>query len=118
MISNTLGAPLGGTTRGGHHGLESLTLCWITPPNLRGGGGSCLPSIVIVALGEPGVPLICWAFAPGERLVPRRMPNDIAVAILIILPLLLGHRINPKNRALLPVARSGPMPYAPRDCKE
>jgi hypothetical protein len=28
-----------------------------------GGGGSCFPSIVVVALGEPGVPLICWGAA-------------------------------------------------------
>src|SRR5450631_1421674 len=63
MMSSTLGAPFGGTTRGGHHGFESLALCWITPPNFSGGGGSCLPSMVIVALGEPGVPLICCAIA-------------------------------------------------------
>src|SRR5471030_1979634 len=87
MISNTLGAPFGGTTRGGHHGLDSLALSLITPPNLVGGGGSCLPSMVIVALGDPGVPLICWAIAPNERDVPRRMPDASTVAILFI-PLL------------------------------
>ena len=43
-----------------------------------------MPSIVIVALGEPGVPLICWAIAPDERLAPRRMPDASAVAILFI----------------------------------
>src|SRR5450755_1890513 len=93
MINSTLGAPFGGTTRGGHQGLESLALSLITPPNLVGGGGSCLPSIVIVALGEPGVPLICWAIVPDERVVPRRMPDARAVAILFI-PLLLkiAHR--------------------------
>src|ERR1700687_4341186 len=63
MMSRTLGAPLGGTTRGGHQGLESLALSSITPPNSGGGGGSCVPSIVVVALGEPGAPLICWAVA-------------------------------------------------------
>src|SRR4029077_4892520 len=51
-----LGAPLGGTTVGGHHGLESTALSLITPPNLGSGGGSCFPSIVVVALGEPGMP--------------------------------------------------------------
>src|SRR5271154_6725208 len=65
MISNTLGAPLGGTTEGGQYGFESFALSLITPPNFDGGGGSCLPSIVVVALGEPGVPVICWAEA-GE----------------------------------------------------
>src|SRR5450432_3575758 len=84
MINSTLGAPFGGTTRGGHHGLESLTLSLITPPNFVGGGGSCLPSIVMVALGEPGVPLICWATDPDESAVPRRKPDASTVAILII----------------------------------
>jgi hypothetical protein len=35
----------------------------ISPPNFIGGGGMCLPSIVTVALGEPGTPVICWALA-------------------------------------------------------
>src|SRR6266481_4456056 len=63
MIKRMLGAPLGGTTRGGQYGLESKALSLITPPNGMGGGGICLPSIVTVALGAPGVPLICWAGA-------------------------------------------------------
>src|SRR5689334_12730356 len=61
MISNTLGAPYGGTTRGGHHGFESKAFSLITPPNGNGGGGSCLPSIVVVAPGSPSVPVTCWA---------------------------------------------------------
>src|SRR5439155_21885778 len=61
MISRTFGAPLGGTTDGGQYGLESLAVSLITPPNFGGSGGSCLPSIVIVAPGVPGVPVICWA---------------------------------------------------------
>jgi hypothetical protein len=79
----------------------------ITPPNFRGGGGSCLPSIVIVALGEPGVPVICWAFAAGKTVALRRMPNDSIAETLFIVPLslfasqrtnksLVSHR---KNRA-------------------
>src|ERR1700680_2740651 len=63
MISRTFGAPLGGTTDGCQYGLESLAFSLITPPNFGGSGGSCLPSIVVVALGEPGVPSICWAWA-------------------------------------------------------
>src|SRR6516225_3411148 len=59
MIRRTLGALFGGTTVGGHHGLESEALSLITPPNFGSGGGSCLPSMLIVALGAPGVPLIC-----------------------------------------------------------
>src|SRR5450631_2863564 len=58
MISRTLGAPLGGTTVGGQYGLESGALRPISPPNLGGGPGKYLPSIVVVALGEPGVPVI------------------------------------------------------------
>src|SRR5512135_2666819 len=61
MISSTLGAPLGGTTCGGHHGFESLASSLMTPPNAGGGGGSCLPSIVVVALGEPSSPVTCCA---------------------------------------------------------
>jgi hypothetical protein len=58
-----LGAPLGGTTRGGQYGVESRALSLITPPNFPGGAGSCSPLIVVVALGEPGVPVISWAGA-------------------------------------------------------
>ena len=62
MMSSTLGAPFGGTTRGGHHGFDSEAFSLITPPNFGSGGGSCLPSMVVVALGEPGAPVISWAF--------------------------------------------------------
>src|SRR5450631_534190 len=92
MISSMLGAPFGGTTRGGHHGVESLALFSITPPNFRGGGGSCLPSIVIVALGEPGVPLICWAIAAGESAAPIRTLNDSSVEVLIIFFSAVGYQ--------------------------
>src|SRR5579862_2352452 len=61
MMSRMLGAPLGGTTRGGHHGVESVALSLITPPNGSGGGGICFPSIVVVALGEPNTPATCCA---------------------------------------------------------
>jgi len=55
MINKTLDAPLGGTTVGGQYDLESLASRLIVPPNGAGGGGRYLPSIVVVALGEPGV---------------------------------------------------------------
>src|SRR5271165_720728 len=64
MIRSTFGAPFGGTMRGGHQGVESLALSLITPPNFGGGGGICFPSIVVVALGDPGVPVTCCALAP------------------------------------------------------
>src|ERR1700726_2896855 len=76
MMSRTFGAPLGGTTDGWQYGLESLASSLITPPNFGGSGGSCLPSIVVVALGEPGVPVICWAKAFGPSDTHRRMLDD------------------------------------------
>ena len=63
MMRSTLGAPAGGTTRGGHHGLESVALSLMTPPNFGGAGGSCRPSIVVVALGEPRTPVTFCASA-------------------------------------------------------
>src|SRR4029078_9417422 len=61
MISKTLGAPLGGTTLGGQYGLDSWASILIVPPNGAGGFGRYLPSIVVVALGDPGVPVVCCA---------------------------------------------------------
>src|SRR5271165_6018790 len=64
MISKTFGAPFGGTMRGAHQGVDSEALSLMTPPKGRLGGGSCLPSIVVVALGEPRTPVTCWAKPP------------------------------------------------------
>ncbi len=58
MISNTFGAPFGGTTRGAHQGFDCSASSLMTPPNFGSGGGSCLPSIAIVAPGEPGTPAV------------------------------------------------------------
>src|SRR6266480_3363982 len=69
MMSRMLGAPLGATTRGGQYGVESLTLSLITPPKGIGGGGICFPSMVTVASGEPGVPLICCVQAEGATAI-------------------------------------------------
>ena len=63
MISSTLGAPRGGATRGGHQGLDSEAFSLITPPKAGSGDGSCLPSRVVVALGEPSTPVTCCAEA-------------------------------------------------------
>src|SRR5213079_1580332 len=79
MMSSTLGAPLGGTTRGGHQVFESLALSLITPPNFGGGGGSCFPSIVVVALGEPGTPVTCCAAAGAATSVAANRNGAIAV---------------------------------------
>ena len=53
MMSSTLGAPFGGTTRGGHHAFDSEAFSLITPPNFGSGGGSCFPLMVVVALANP-----------------------------------------------------------------
>ncbi len=63
MMSNTLGAPFGGTTRGAHHGVDCSAPSLITPPNFGSGGGSCFPVMVELALGDPRVPLTCCAAA-------------------------------------------------------
>ncbi len=47
--------------RGAHHALDSEAFSLIVPPNFGSGGGSCFPSMVVVASGEPGEPVICWA---------------------------------------------------------
>src|SRR6266480_3807266 len=86
MMSRMFGAPLGGTTRGGQYGLESVAASLITPPKGMGGGGICFPSIVTVASGEPGVPLICCAQAEGATAMATAVstpPRRICVADFI-----------------------------------
>ena len=82
-----LGAPLGGTTRGGHQGLESVALSLITPPNFRRRRGICLPSIVVVALGDPSSPVTCCATA--VRSLTAKLANS-AAAIKIWLNNFIG----------------------------
>src|SRR6266481_4994762 len=77
MISNTLGAPFGGTTRGGHQGFDSEAFSLITPPNFGSGGGSCLPSMVVVAPGSPSVPVTCGA--SDEAVVRARAAHKMTV---------------------------------------
>src|SRR5271169_3243206 len=72
MMSSTLGAPFGGTTRGGHQAVDSDAFSLITPPNFGSGAGSCFPLMLVVALGEPGsLPffgtlLMAHSFYPGQ----------------------------------------------------
>src|SRR5512137_1109498 len=63
IMSRMLGAPFGGTTRGAHHAFDLRASFLITPPNFGSGAGSCLPLMVVVASGAPGVPVTCWAWA-------------------------------------------------------
>src|SRR6185312_16331720 len=67
MMSRTLGAPFGGTTRGAHQAVDSEAFWLITPPNFGSGDGSCLPSRVVVARGEPGTPVTCCAEAEARH---------------------------------------------------
>src|SRR5262245_36585415 len=93
MIRRTLGASLGGTTRGGQKDVDCATLRSILPPNLKGGCGSCLPSIVVVALGEPGTPVICCATATsGTTGAAAIRPNRMAENASRVMGVLLGGR--------------------------
>src|SRR5262245_40808772 len=83
MMSKMFGAPLGGTTCGGQYGLESLASILITPPKGGCGGGRYFPSIVVVALGEPGVPVICCPSA-GTRVATARFRAVIVTAIVFM----------------------------------
>src|SRR6516162_2851138 len=49
-----IGGLFGCTTRGAHQAFDCDALSLITPSNFGSGGGSCFPSIVVVAAGEPG----------------------------------------------------------------
>src|SRR6266478_5541290 len=62
MMSRIFGACLGGTTRGAHQAFDWRASFLMTPPNFGLGGGSCFPLIVVVAPGEPGVPVV-WICA-------------------------------------------------------
>jgi len=84
------GAALGGTTVGGQYGLESLASRLIVPPKGAGGGGRYLPSIVVVALGEPGVPVICWAeVEPAVRVRTEADTTKAQMVEFIIRPIRL-----------------------------
>src|SRR5690349_6661161 len=74
MIRRTLGAPFGGTTRAGQYGFDWSACRLISPPNFGGGGGRYFPSMVVVAPGEPGVPLVCCACAAMPVSVRKAQP--------------------------------------------
>jgi hypothetical protein len=82
MIRRMFGAPSGGTTRGGQYGVDCSTLRSIVPPNsVSGGGGSCFPSMVVVALGDPGVPVTSWADAHNPLAINPMNNADVNTAI-------------------------------------
>src|SRR5678815_3333434 len=51
---------------GGHHGFDCLASSLIMPPNFGSGVGNCLPLMVVVALGDPGVPVVS-IFSPRAQ---------------------------------------------------
>jgi hypothetical protein len=51
----------------------------MTPPNGAGGGGTYLPSMVVVALGEPGVPVV-WTCALADGAAAITAATSIADA--------------------------------------
>src|SRR4029077_18365625 len=87
MISSTLGAPLGGTSCGGHHALDSGAVRLMTPPNFGSGAGSCFPSMVAVALGEPSVPVTCCARALAKQ---RNTTNDMTPTAIALIRLIIA----------------------------
>ena len=82
MMSSTLGAPFGGTTRGAHHAFDSEAFSLITPPNFGSGGGSCLPLMVVVALGDPGTPVVCISAAKHKAAVNTSAAPQSAEVII------------------------------------
>src|SRR4030095_2678050 len=77
MMRRMLGACLGGTMRGAHQILDCSASFLMTPPNFGSGAGSCLPLIVVVAPGEPGVPVV-WTCARAEGATAMTAAASIA----------------------------------------
>src|SRR5438876_808026 len=107
-MSNTLGAPLGGTMRGGHHAFDSVAFSLITPPNFGSGAGSCFPLMVVVAPGEPSVPVTCWASIERTRAttvqiwrVPMRMLLNDFVGVPLLNEFDLVTRSSSQNRVVV-----------------
>src|SRR6266571_6478780 len=73
MMSRMLGACLGGTMRGAHHAFDWRASSLITPPNFGSGAGSCFPLMVVVAPGEPGVPVVWICSARREPAATIKM---------------------------------------------
>ena len=101
MISRTLGAPLGGTTRGGHHGLDWSALRLISPPNAGAGGGRTSPGIGRAAAGEPKGGA-SWAAAGSASVQAKAIAAQAAIHLprtsrrIPRSPLLAGRRRVPR----------------------
>src|SRR5215510_6114876 len=115
MMSSTLGASLGGMTRGAHQGFDSSAASLITPPNFGSGGGSCFPSIWMVALGEPGSPVMCCAIvgAAPSRALAIVIHNTIIV-VIVFMSLLLLLPVYPRRRGARDLVTIGCVMGSPR----
>src|SRR5512141_3243890 len=94
MMSSTLGAPLGGTTRGGHHAFDSEAFSLISPPNFGSGGGICFPLMVVVALGDPGTPVISCAKAGS---VTASAMSNTKICFCLILGSAFHNKLNERK---------------------
>src|SRR5512132_1806835 len=84
MINRMFGAPLGGTVSAGQYGFDCAALGLISPLNTGRGGGKYLPSMVVVAPGEPGTPVVCCARTAGVAVRLNRRPSDAATALVFM----------------------------------
>jgi hypothetical protein len=64
--------------------LDSEAFSLITPPNFGSGGGSCFPEMVVVALGEPGIPVVCISAAKHEAAVNTNAAPKHAVVMTVL----------------------------------
>jgi len=86
IINRTFGAPSGGVIRGAHHGVDCSASSLITPPNGSSGAGSTLPSIDIVASGEPSTPVISCARSETAAMTKTlNAPKKISTAETVTL---------------------------------
>src|SRR5262249_3361865 len=85
-ISNMMGAPLGGTTRAGQAGVDCKAFSSIRPWNGCAGGGRYRPSIVVVAVGEPGSPVVCCAIAGTKVSTARAVTESSATTVFMVNP--------------------------------
>src|SRR5215470_13780785 len=80
MIKRMFGAPGGGTTRGGQYGFDCAALTLMSPPNFGGGLGRYLPSMVVVASGEPGTSVVCCALAGANASAVEVRAKSVSAA--------------------------------------
>src|SRR5215470_2239480 len=106
MMSRIFGAPFGGTTRAGQAGLDCNAFSSISPWNRCGGAGRYLPSIVVVAHGDPGGHAgSCASAAANPMIAPITKHTIPLLRLFISSPLcgIAGMFISPLGTAARPV---------------